>query len=192
MVEDLSKFLGMPPESLGMTSTIDRFLDTGDLALLSKEHSLRVRQKLDNMYGGDSHRLTYKFPISEHNRLFIREELKTTLSEPDFDAVVAVFSGLADGLAETALEPTLVVQELAREANLGERGAQLNLSIDRCSYCLPGLDDRCVEEFVFELESHGVDDEVVLKASDWVLKNIGGREAAQPKYGRGLRLLGKL
>jgi hypothetical protein len=45
---------------------------------------------------------------------------------------------------------------------------------------------------VFEIESHGVGEDAILKAADWVLAKYGGRLAAQGKYARGMRLLGKL
>ena len=191
-VEELAAFMELTPESLGMTSTYDRMVDTNDLALLSQDHSLRVRQKLDNMFRGSEHRLTYKYPIREHARLFIREEQKLKLSEQDYRPVLGVLSHLAQGVSGQQLATVLEIRELAREANLGEKGSQLNISVDHCMYYLPGGGEPGAEEFVFELESHGIGEEMVLKAADWVLGQIGGRLAVEPKYARGLRLLGKL
>src|SRR5438552_19186638 len=97
-VEGLAEALGLAPESLGMTSTFDRMVDTPDLALLSKNCSLRVRQKLENVYAGNEIRLTYKRPVREHEKLFIRDEKKLRLTEPDYDAVLAMLSVVAEGV----------------------------------------------------------------------------------------------
>jgi hypothetical protein len=191
VVEGLAEFMQLKPESLGMTSTHDRFVDTDDMVLLSQDHSLRIRQKLENVFAGNQVRLTYKFPLEQHEKLFIRRERKLTLTEPDYDHVLAVLSSLAQGVGGQELTTILVIDELAREANLGPKGARLNLSIDQCSYCLPD-DSRRADEVVFELESHGIGRERVLAAGEWVLANVGGRIAKQPKYARGLRLLGQL
>jgi inorganic triphosphatase YgiF len=191
-VEELAEHLGLEPESLGMTSTYDRMVDTDDLALLSLDHSLRVRQKLDNMFRDSGYRLTYKYPLRDHARLFIREEQKLKLSEPAYEPVLGVLSNLARGVSGQRLATVLEIRELAREANLGDKGRQLNISVDHSSYCLPGTEEPGAEEFVFELESHGIGEEAVLTAADWVLKEIGGRQAVEPKYARGLRLLGRL
>jgi hypothetical protein len=191
-VEGLAQYLGLTPESLGMTSTLDRLVDTADMALLAKDHSMRVRQKLDNMYRGQEVRLTYKYPEREHERLMIRREKKVKLTDTDYDSVLAVLSNLVDGVAGHRLTSMLNISELAREANLGPRGEQLNISVDHCTYSIPGDDAKTAEEHVFELESHGVSEDLVLTAADWVVKEFGGREAKQAKYPRGLRLLGKL
>jgi hypothetical protein len=191
-VEGLAKYLGLQPESLGMTSTFDRLVDTEDMALLAKDHSLRVRQKLGNVYHGNEVRLTYKYPEREHERLMIRREKKLKLHEADFDSVLGVLSHLVDGVSGHKLTSMLNINELAREANIGPKGERLNISVDHCTYSLPGRETKRAEEFVFELESHGVSEDIVLKAADWVVKELGGREAKQAKYPRGLRLLGKL
>lgn len=191
-VEGLAAYLGLTPESLGMTSTFDRLVDTEDMALLAKDHSLRVRQKLENMYHGQEVRLTYKYPEREHERLMIRREKKLKLADTDYDSVLSVLSHLMDGVAGHQMTSMLNINELAREANLGPKGEQLNLSVDHCVYSIPGDDDKTAEEHVFELESHGVSEDLVLTAADWVVKELGGREARQAKYPRGLRLLGKL
>ena len=191
VVEGLAEFMRLKPESLGMTSTHDLFVDTDDMVLLSQDHSLRVRQKLENVFAGNQVRLTYKYPEEEHAKLFIRRERKLTLLEPDYERVLAVLSSLAQGVGGQELKTMLVIDELAREANLGPKGARLNLSVDHCTYSLPDS-DRTAEEVVFELESHGLSREDVLAAGDWVLERVGGRIAKQPKYARGLRLLGQL
>jgi hypothetical protein len=192
LVEGLAKYMALEPESLGMTSTFDRMVDTEDLVLLSQEHSLRVRQKLDNVYRGNEIRLTYKRLLREHERLFIRDEQKLKLTEPEFEPVLALFSNLAVGIGGQPLSTVIELRELAREANLGPLGARLNMSVDQVNYFRPGVDDASSEEIVVELESHGVGEAGVLTAADWVLKQYGGREAAQSKYGRGLRRLGLL
>lgn len=192
LVEGLAKFMALEPESLGMTSTFDRMVDSEDLALLSQEHSLRVRQKLDNVYRGNEIRLTYKRLLREHERLFIRDEQKLKLTEPEYEPVLELFSNLAVGVGGQPLNTVIELRELAREANLGPLGARLNMSVDQVNYYRPGADDAGGEEIVLELESHGVGEAGVLTAADWVLKQYGGREAAQPKYARGLRLLGLL
>ena len=191
-VEGLASYMGLTPESLGMTSTFDRMVDTEDMALLSIDDSLRIRQKLENVYSGNEVRLTYKRLLEAHDRLFIRTETKLKLTEPDTDNVVGLISSIARGLTGQEMQTILVIEELAREANLGPRGARLNVSVDHSRYRLPGEQESGAEEFVLEIESHGLPDDAVLKAADWVLKEIGGREARQPKYARGLRLLGKL
>ncbi|MCH7471829.1 hypothetical protein IIA79_02625 [bacterium] len=191
-VEGLAAHLGLAPHSLGMTSTLDRMVDTEDMALLAKDHSLRVRQKLENIYAGSEFRLTYKYPLEEHERLFIRDEQKLKLSEPDFDAVLRLLSHITQGVSGAKLSDILHIEELAREAHLGPQGAQVNVSIDECVYTLPGEEEPAPKEFVFEIESHGVEREIILKAADWVLSEVGGRLAVQCKYARGLRLLGKL
>jgi inorganic triphosphatase YgiF len=190
-IEGLSALLGLEPQSLGMTSTFDRLLDTDDMALLSKDHSLRVRQKLENVYNGNEFRLTYKKPLREHDTLFIRDEQKLKLTDPDFDAVLSVLSSLCEGVARQPLVTMLHINELAREANLGPKGSRLNVSVDQSTYSLPGGGDSVVE-YVFELESHGVPEQTVMQAAEWVLANVGGRMAVQHKYARGLRLLGRL
>jgi hypothetical protein len=192
LVEGLAQYLKLEPESLGMTSTFDRMVDTEDLALLSQEHSLRVRQKQDNVYRGNEIRLTYKHLLREHARLFIRDEQKLKLTEPEYEPVLGLFSNLALGVGGQPLATALEIRELAREANLGPIGERLNLSVDQTNYFEPGAEEAGAEEIVLELESHGIGEETVLTAADWVLKEIGGREAAQPKFGRGLRLLGLL
>ena len=192
VLEGLAAHLGLEPESLGMTSTFDRMVDTEDMALLSKDHSLRVRQKLENTFQGNEFRLTYKKPLRDHERLFIRREQKLTLNEPEFERVLFVLSSLSEGVSGQELSSIMEVRELAREANLGPKGAQLNISVDSSSYYTPGAEEPGAEEFVFEIESHGVPDDLVLTAADWVLKELGGREAASPKYTRGLRKLGIL
>ncbi len=103
-----------------------------------------------------------------------------------------MLSHLVDGVAGHQLTSMLNINELAREADLGPKGEQLNISVDHCTYSIPGGDDKTAEEYVFELESHGVSEDLVLTAADWVVKEFGGREARQAKYPRGLRLLGKL
>src|SRR6185503_13288837 len=80
-VEGIGALLGLEPQSLGMTSTYDRMVDTSDMALLSKNSSLRVRQKLENVYAGSEFRLTYKYRTKDHDRLFVREEQKLRLTE---------------------------------------------------------------------------------------------------------------
>lgn len=192
LVEGLAQYLRLEPESLGMTSTFDRMVDTEDLVLLSQEHSLRVRQKLDNIFRGNEIRLTYKHMLKPHERLFIRDERKLRLTEPEYEPVLKLFSNLALGVGGQPLMTAMELRELAREANLGPKGGRLNLSVDQVSYYHPGSEEASAEEIVVELESHGIGEDVVLAAADWVLKEIGGREAAQPKYGRGLRQLGRL
>ena len=192
VVEGLAGHLGLGLQTLGMTSTYDRLVDTEDFALLSQDHSLRVRQKLDNVYQGEEFRLTYKVPLRGHDRLLIREESKLRLSEPAFEPVLGVLSNVAHGVSGQRLGTVLEIRELAREANLGPAGAQVNISVDQCDYYSPGEDDPGAQEVVFEIESHGVDDDVILKAADWVVRELKGREAAESKYARGLRMLGKL
>lgn len=190
-IEGLGELLGLEPQSLGMTSTFDRMVDTDDLALLSKNCSLRVRQKLENVYAGNEFRLTYKYPLRPHEKLFIRDEQKLRLTEPDYDAVLGLLSHVADGVAGHLMETQLVINELAREANLGPKGRRVNLSLDQCTYTLPDAPESA-QEIVFEIESHGVSDAVILQAADWVMAKFGGRLAAQCKYARGMRLLGRL
>ena len=192
IVEALAEHLQLKPETLGMTSTFDRMVDTEDLALLSQEHSLRVRQKLENVYAGQEIRLTYKFPLRQHPRLFIRDEQKLKLHAPDYDKVLELLSGITTGVSGQPLHTVLHIHELAREANLGPAGQRVNLSIDQCTYSLPEDESKNATEIVFEIESHGASEETILKAADWVIAELGGREAAQSKYARGLRLLGKL
>jgi hypothetical protein len=192
VVDSLAAFLGLELETLGMTSTFDRLVDTADYALLSQDNSLRVRQKLDNMYEGSEFRLTYKVPLRSHERLLIREESKLKLSEPDFEPVLGVLSNVAHGVSGQRLGTVLEIRELAREANLGPAGAQVNVSVDQCAYYAPGAEEPGAQEVVFEIESHGVDDEVILSAADWVIRELKGREAAESKYARGLRMLGML
>lgn len=191
-IEGLAEHMGMPPQSLGMTSTFDRLVDTEDYALLAKDHTLRVRQKLENVYGGGEFRLTYKFPLRDHDRLFIRREKKLTVAHTDYAKVMDLLSSLVSGVTDDKLYAMLIIEELAREANLGPKGSQLNIAVDHCRYSLPDENGNQAEEYVFEIESHGVSDDMVLKAADWVLKEIGGREAKQCKYSRGLRKLGRL
>jgi len=192
VVSGLAAHLKLKAKSLGMTSTFDRMVDTDDLALLSRDHSLRVRQKLGNVYSGNEYRLTYKYPLAPHPRLFIRSEEKLKLTEHDYDSVVRMLSNIVHGVCGEGLRTLLHINELAREVNLGPKGAQVNLSFDDCTYALPEHPEATVREFVLEIESHGVSQDVILTASDWVLKALGGREAAQCKYARGLRALGKL
>ena len=192
LVEGLGKLLKLAVHDRGMTSTFDRMLDTDDYALLAQDHSLRVRQKLDNVYAGHGIRLTYKYPLRHHERLFIRNELKVKLAEPDYDQVQSMLSALAGGLSRQKLGTALHIRELANEAYLGEKGARVSLSLDQCTYSLPDQDDGGPVEYVCEIESHGVSEEQILKASDWVLAKLGGREAKESKYARGLRLLGRL
>lgn len=190
-VEGIAALLGLEPQSLGMTGTYDRMLDTEDLALLSKDCSLRVRQKLENVYAGNEFRLTYKYPLKQHEKLFIRDEQKLRLTEPDYGAVLSLLSHFTHGVSGQVLSTQLAINEIAREANIGPKGARLRLSVDQCSYSLPDSSDTA-EEVVCELESHGIDEESLLKAADWVLAEYGGRIAAQCKYARGMRLLGRL
>jgi hypothetical protein len=192
VVDGLAAYLGLAPERLGMTSTFDRMVDTEDMALLSQDHSLRVRRKLGNIYSGNEHRLTYKYPLREHERLFIRAEEKLKLVDPDYAAVLRVLSSIAWGVGGTKLGTLLHINELAHEVNLGPKGAQVNLSLDHCTYSLPSDPEHTAEEYVFEIESHGVGHGLLLSAADWVLKEVGGREAARCKYSRGLQLLGKM
>lgn len=192
VVEGLAAHLGLEPHNLGMTSTFDRMVDTDDLALLSQNNSLRIRQKLENTFSGNEFRLTYKKPLREHARLFVRDEQKLTLCEPVFESVLHMLSSLSHGVSGHDLHSVLEIRELAREANLGPPGAQVNLSVDHCAYYLPGSDEPGAEEFVLEIESHGVPEAMILTAADWMIKELGGRGAAQPKYARGMRKLGRL
>lgn len=192
VVEGLGQHLKLAPESLGMTSTFDRLLDTEDLALLAKDHSLRVRQKLENVYSGNEWRLTYKHPLRQHDLLFIRNEEKVKLIDPDFGAVLNILSALSRGISGQRMAPALLIHELAREANLGPKGGRINISVDRCTYSLPEDESRTAEEIVFEIESHGASEDLILQAAEWVLAEVGGRVASNSKYPRGLRLLGKL
>jgi inorganic triphosphatase YgiF len=190
-IEGIGALLGLEPQSLGMTSTYDRMVDTTDLALLSKNSSLRVRQKLENIYTGSEFRLTYKYRTKDHERLIIRDEQKLRLTEPDYEAVLEMLSHICEGVSGHPMETQLIINELAREANLGPKGQRLNVSVDQCSYSLPDSPET-TQEIVFELESHGCGPEAVLKAADWVLEKLGGRLATQGKYARGMRLLGRL
>lgn len=191
--EGLAGALGLEYNKRGMTSTFDRMLDTEDFALLAREHSLRVRQKLDNVYAGNEIRLTYKYPLRHHERLFIRAEHKLKLAEPDYGQVLMIVNSINAGLGGAKLHSALHIHELANEAYLGEKGARISVSLDHCTYTLPEAEDAAgPQEYVLELESHGVGEDVILQASDWVIARYGGREAAQGKYARGLRLLGKL
>lgn len=192
LAEGLARLLKLEHHSRGMTSTFDRMLDTDDYALLAQEHTLRVRQKLDNVYAGNEIRLTYKCPLRHHDRLLIRDEHKIKLAEPKFERVQAMLSAMAGGLSRQKLVTALHIRELANESYLGEKGARISLSIDQCTYSLPESDDGGPREYICEIESHGLSEELVLKASDWVLNKYGGREARQAKYPRGLRLLGRL
>lgn len=191
LVEGLGQFLSLEPQTLGMTSTFDRFVDTADLALLSKEQSLRVRQRLENMYSGGEFRLTYKTPLRKHERLFIRNEEKLKLADTNVESVIAILGAMTEGITGQRLVPMLNITELAREANLGPKGARVNVSVDSCTYTLPD-EEGSAQEFILEIESHGVDDATIERAADWALKEVGGRLAVQSKYARGLRLLGKL
>ena len=191
LLEGLAHYLELPLQSLGMSTTYDRMVDTADMALLAIDHSLRVRQKLGNVYSGNEFRLTYKKPLQEHDSLFIRDEYKLKLTEPDYASVLEFLGGLTESLVNQKMETVIEINELAREANLGDNGKVLNVSLDECTYTLPG-DEREQHELVFELESHGVSDEVLLKAAAWVRQEFGGRIAAEGKYARGLRLLGQL
>lgn len=191
LVEGLGKFLGLEPASMGMTSTFDRLLDTDAHDFLVKEQSLRVRQKLENVYSGGEFRLTYKRPLRTHERLLIRDEEKLKLADTDIETVIQVLGAMAEGIAGHGLSSKLLINELAREANLGPRGERVNLSVDTTTYSLPDS-DVTAQEFVLEIESHGVDDDTILRACDWVLTEIGhGRVATQGKYARGLKLLGR-
>lgn len=192
IVDGLADHLGLTPELKGMTSTFDRMLDTEDFALLSQDHSLRVRQKLGNIYTGNEFRLTYKYPLREHERLFIRAEEKMKLADPDYDAVLSMLSNITWGVSGQRLKTQVHINELANEVNLGPRGKQVNLSIDQCTYTLADDPQRSAGEVVFEIESHGVGHDIILAASDWVMEQIGGREAARCKYSRALQLLGRL
>lgn len=192
VVDSLAAFLKLELETLGMTSTFDRLVDTSDYALLSQDHSLRVREKLDNMYEGSEFRLTYKVPLRTHDRLLVREESKLKLSGPEFEPVLGVLSNLAQGVSGQRLDSVLEIRELAKEANLGPSGAQVNVSVDQCAYYAPGREEPGAHEVVFEIESHGVDEDTILRAADWVVKELKGREAAEAKYARGLRMLGML
>lgn len=192
LAEGLAAHLGLKLERRGMTSTFDRMVDTEDLALLSQDHSLRVRQKLDNMYSGQEFRLTYKYPLREHDRLFIRSEEKLKLSDPDYDSVLKMLNNITTGVSSHRLETLLHIHELAHELDFGAKGSGLRVSYDSCSYSLPGAPETAIAEHVVEIESHGVEQDVILQASDWVRQEFGGREAARCKYSRGLQLLGKL
>jgi hypothetical protein len=206
LVEGLAQFLGLEPHSLGMTSTFDRFVDTADLALLSKEQSLRVRQRLENMYSGGEFRLTYKTPLRRHERLFIRSEEKLKLADANVESVIAVLGAMTEGITGQRLVPMLNITELAREANLGPKGGRVNVSVDACTYSLPEAGSgtgaialysstgggASATEYVLEIESHGVDDATIERAADWALKQTGGRLAVQSKYARGMRMLGRL
>jgi hypothetical protein len=192
LVEGLGAFLGLEPQSLGMTSTFDRFVDTADLALLSKEQSLRVRQRLENIYTGGEFRLTYKTPLRKHERLFVRNEEKLKLADTNVESVISVLGAMTEGITGHRLEPMLNITEVAREANLGPKGGRVNISIDTSTYSLPDQATPTAQEFILEIESHGVDDETIVRAADWALKEFGGRQAVQSKYARGLRLLGRL
>lgn len=192
LVEGLAQFLELEPHSLGMTSTFDRFVDTADLALLSKEQSLRVRQRLENVYTGGEFRLTYKTPLRAHERLFVRNEEKLKLADANVDSVIAVLGAMTEGITGQRLQPMLTITELAREANLGPKGARVNLSVDACTYTLPDVEGKTAQEYVLEIESHGVDDATIERAADWALKQTGGRLAVQSKYARGMRMLGRL
>ncbi len=191
LLEGLARHLDLPLTSLGMSTTYDRMVDTPDMALLAIDHSLRVRQKLGNVYSGNEFRLTYKRPLAEHDTLFIRDEFKLKLTEPDYGSVLEFLGSLTESLTNQKMATIIEINELAREANLGSDGKVLNVSLDECLYTLPG-DDSEKHEVVFELESHGVSDEVLLDAAAWVRENFGGRIAAEGKYARGLRLLGQL
>jgi inorganic triphosphatase YgiF len=191
----LAELFGLEHFSRGMTSTLDRMLDSDDFALLAQGHSLRVRQKLDNVYSGNEYRLTYKCPLREHERLFIRAEHKLKLAEPDFDAVLTMLNSISSGLAGERLLPALHISELAHESYIGPKGGRVSVSLDQCHYSLPGSGAEAGEgtrEIVLELEAQGVEEERILAASDWVASELGGREAAESKYARGLRLLGRL
>lgn len=192
IVKRLAQFTGLELQDKGMTSTFDRLVDTEDLALLAKNHSLRVRQKLDNVYQGSEIRLTYKFPVRDHERLFIRREKKLTLPQTGYDNAMDLLSNLVAGITDDPLKAIMIIEELAHEAYLGPKDARLCISLDQCTYSLPRRQSTQKKEIVLEIESHGLPDEVVLKAADWVLKEYGGREAIQPKYARGMRILGRL
>ena len=114
------------------------------------------------------------------------------LDVPKWRQYLNWLSNIVRGVSGQGLRTLLHVNELAREVNLGPKGAQVNLSFDDCTYALPEHPEATVREFVLEIESHGVPRDVILHASDWVLAELGGREAAGCKYARGLRAMGKL
>lgn len=192
VVDGLARFLDLEQHSLGQTTTIDRLLDTPERLLQSKGHSLRLRQKLENVYAGKELRLTYKRPLREHDTLFIREETKLKLMEGDSAEAIAMLGALSLGLAGEPLKQWLLIEETAREANIGPKGSRVRVSVDYCTYSLPDNPRAKEQEVVFELESHGVPEGVILNACDWVLNQIGGRLASENKYARGLKLLGKM
>ncbi len=192
VVDGLARFLDLEQHSLGQTTTLDRLLDTEERQLLAKGHTLRLRQKLENIYAGKELRLTYKKPLRQHDTLFIREETKLKLMEGDSAEAVSMLGALALGLSGQELRQWLLIEETAREANIGPKGSRVRVSIDYCTYSSPDNPRAKEQEVVFELESHGVPEGVILNAADWVINHIGGTIARENKFARGLKMLGKM
>jgi hypothetical protein len=191
VLDGLARFLDLDQAFLGQTTTLDRLLDTDGQILMKKGHSLRLRQKLENIYAGRELRLTYKMPLREHETLFVREETKLKLMEGDSAEAVAMLAAMSQGFTGERLNTWLLVEETAREANLGPKGSRVRVSIDHCTYSLPDNPRIKEHEIVFELESHGVPEGVILNAYEWVTNHVGGTLAREGKYPRGLKLLGK-
>lgn len=194
-VRSLANFLELPMEdpSIGLTKTTDFFLDTPEWTLLEKRKSLRVREKYYADNAKYELRLTFKRELEKHAKLMIREEIKAKFKQGNLASVIELLNELYSALIDGhCLVPKITVDEIAQEVDFGEPGKKINVSFDRVVYIDPNNHERHKIEYLLELESHGMDEETLLKAVDWTHKYTGSIPNIEGKYARGLRLLNLL
>lgn len=194
-VHSLANFLELPFEDpvIGLTKTTDFFLDTLAWTLLEKHNSLRVREKYYADVTRYELRLTFKRELEKHAKLMIREEIKAKFKQGNLASVIELLNELYAALIDNMyLVPKLTVDEIAQEIDFGEPGKKINISFDRVVYIDPKNPDNHKIEYLLELESHGMDEDTLLKAVDWTHKYTGAIPNVEGKYVRGLRLLNLL
>jgi len=187
-MEELAGYLSIPLIDWSEGKTTDHYLDTRERKLLGNKSRLRLREKL---YEGSKPaiRLTFKFPIEEHDILMIRDEVRLRLIETDWKYVVSFMQHVGIAFAGETLITQLLIDEYYQQVSIGSRECHLDVSYDHVAYICPNSPERYKDEFVIEFEDHGIGRETVLAAYKYTFDKLGFNADRRGKYKRGLDLL---
>lgn len=187
-MEELSGHLGLPLIDWNDGKTSDHYLDTRGKKLLSNKSSLRLREKWFEGRKPEL-RLTFKFPLEEHNVLMIRDEVRMRLLETDWKYVVSFMQYIGIAFAGDTLSTQLLIDEYYQEVSLGVPECHLDISYDHVAYISPQNPELHIDEYVIEFEDHGVGNAIVLAAYQFASAKFGYVADTRGKYRRGLELL---
>jgi len=189
VIRGVSERFALPLVRRGLTHVKDSFLDTEDFKLLARRCSFRVRQKLEDIYRGLEVRLTFKYPLEDHEFLLIREELKLKTKVESVGQILEFFGGAAHAMLDQRFEVKLNVEESSTEVYLGKAGGILNVSYDRMRILDPRQTGSVLSENALEIEDHGIGRECLIEVKEFIEETYGLVPSVETKYCRGLRLL---